>query len=191
MACFNNTDDGLQHYRVLGLPRTAAQDDIKQAYRRLARTLHPDKGGNSTAFAALQAAFETLIDPRTRSVYDALAADVRFRPGAAAPYTPSNQVICCIHWTPSCCISCYTAVMASDVRYSPQMNKCLSVAGMLLIQCLCFHGPEHRPEPYTFLELPISRHCYNRVTRTTLHTRHISLCPQNAASQGDRAVKCT
>jgi len=57
-----------------------------QAYRRLARSVHPDKGGTAAGFAALQAAFETLSDVKRRAVYDALAADVRFRPGAAAPY---------------------------------------------------------------------------------------------------------
>jgi curved DNA-binding protein CbpA len=58
-----------------------------QEYRTLARRLHPDKGGSSEAFAALQAAFDVLSNPQTRKVYDALAADVRFRPGAAAPYS--------------------------------------------------------------------------------------------------------
>ncbi|KAF6254987.1 hypothetical protein COO60DRAFT_1641921 [Scenedesmus sp. NREL 46B-D3] len=62
-----------------------------KAYRTLARRLHPDKGGSSEAFGALQAAFELLSDPKARRVYDALAADVRFRPGAAAPYSQVRQ----------------------------------------------------------------------------------------------------
>lgn len=66
-----------------------------QAYRQLARVLHPDKGGSSTAFAALQAAFKTLNNPKTRAVYDALAADVRFKPGAAAPYSSSGFQASC------------------------------------------------------------------------------------------------
>lgn len=63
-----------------------------QAYRRLARTCHPDKGGSAAAFAALQAAFETLSDPKARAAYDALAADIRFRPGVAQqnPYGGSG-----------------------------------------------------------------------------------------------------
>ncbi|WIA39722.1 hypothetical protein OEZ86_005784 [Tetradesmus obliquus] len=83
--------DGLLHYRVLGLPRSASAEQIKQAYRALARRLHPDKGGSSQAFAALQAAFDVLSDPKARQVYDALASDVRFRPGAAAPYSQVKQ----------------------------------------------------------------------------------------------------
>jgi hypothetical protein len=70
-----------------------------QAYRNLARRLHPDKGGSSEAFNALQAAFDVLSDPKARKVYDALAADVRFRRGAAAPYsqvgTSSSMVVLC------------------------------------------------------------------------------------------------
>lgn len=63
-----------------------------QAYRKHARALHPDKGGTAAAFAALQNAFETLIDPKSRAAYDALAADVRFRPGVAQPQSSSQDV---------------------------------------------------------------------------------------------------
>lgn len=50
-----------------------------QAYRRLARTLHPDKGGRPEAFSALQHAFEVLIDPKRRAVYDTWAAQLQYR----------------------------------------------------------------------------------------------------------------
>lgn len=62
-----------------------------QAYRKQARALHPDKGGTAAAFAALQNAFETLSDPKSRAAYDALAADLRFRPGVAQPQSSSSQ----------------------------------------------------------------------------------------------------
>lgn len=71
---------------------TLPLQSTSQAYRSLARVLHPDKGGNAAAFAALQAAFETLSDPQARAAYDSLAADLRFRPGAAAPYSNTQQV---------------------------------------------------------------------------------------------------
>lgn len=47
------TDDP---FRVLGLPPTASQEQVKAAYRRLARRLHPDAGGDDAAFRALTAA---------------------------------------------------------------------------------------------------------------------------------------
>lgn len=61
-----------------------------QAYRRLARQYHPDKGGSPRAFTALRHAFEVLSDPKRREVYDAWASQLQWRgavpraPGAAA-----------------------------------------------------------------------------------------------------------
>jgi DnaJ-class molecular chaperone len=61
-------------YQVLGVPRTADADAIKQAYRRLARTLHPDLNpGDARAeerFKEVSAAYDFLSDPETRARYD-------------------------------------------------------------------------------------------------------------------------
>lgn len=51
----------------------------KQAYRELARQLHPDKGGSTAAFNRLQHAYQVLSCPQQRRAYDLLASDVRFR----------------------------------------------------------------------------------------------------------------
>ena len=59
---------GTKHYDVLGVPRDADARAIKRAYREMARTCHPDKGGSDAAFAAVRTAFETLghrVAPRT------------------------------------------------------------------------------------------------------------------------------
>lgn len=55
-----------------------------QAYRQLAKSCHPDRGGSDAAFSQLQQAFEVLSDPRQREVYDTWAREVQFRyvPGA-------------------------------------------------------------------------------------------------------------
>ncbi|MDE3155660.1 MAG: J domain-containing protein [Acidobacteriota bacterium] len=62
-------------YLVLGLSREASGADIKRAYRRLARTYHPDiNPGDRTAelrFRQISEAYETLIDPDRRRRYDA------------------------------------------------------------------------------------------------------------------------
>jgi DnaJ-class molecular chaperone len=64
------------YYDVLGVPRTASQDDIKKAYRRLARQYHPDlhtgprKVSMEQKFKELNAAHEVLGDPETRKKYD-------------------------------------------------------------------------------------------------------------------------
>jgi curved DNA-binding protein len=61
------------YYEVLGVARDASQDDIKRAYRRLARKYHPDvsKEENAEArFKEMKEAYEVLKDPEKRSAYD-------------------------------------------------------------------------------------------------------------------------
>ncbi|KAI0297243.1 hypothetical protein B0F90DRAFT_916795 [Multifurca ochricompacta] len=61
-------------YDVLGVPSNATGDDIKKAYRKKARNLHPDKNPNDPDaiqnFQELGAAYEILNDPNTREIYD-------------------------------------------------------------------------------------------------------------------------
>jgi curved DNA-binding protein len=75
------------YYQVMGVPRTASQDEIKRAYRKLARKYHPDVSKERDAeekFKELQEANEVLKDPEKRAAYDQLGADWRqgqdFRP---------------------------------------------------------------------------------------------------------------
>ena len=62
------------YYKLLGVPRSAKAEDIKKAYRRLARRYHPDVNpGNRESedrFKQISEAFEVLSDPRKREVYD-------------------------------------------------------------------------------------------------------------------------
>jgi DnaJ family protein A protein 2 len=58
-------------YDRLGVQRNAGVDDIKKAYRTLAREHHPDKGGDPEKFKEIQEAHEVLTDERRRQVYDA------------------------------------------------------------------------------------------------------------------------
>lgn len=68
-------------YQILGLPRSASADDIKKAYRRLARQVHPDlhsgskKSEMEKKFKELNAAHEVLSDPDKRKKYDQYGAD--------------------------------------------------------------------------------------------------------------------
>lgn len=61
------------YYDILGIPRGAPADEIKAAYRKLARKLHPDVSKEPDAqarFAELQEAYDVLSDPEKRKVYD-------------------------------------------------------------------------------------------------------------------------
>jgi molecular chaperone DnaJ len=61
-------------YEILGVRRDATQEDIKRAYRRLARELHPDVNGSPDAehrFKEVAGAYEILSDPGRRQQYDA------------------------------------------------------------------------------------------------------------------------
>ncbi len=61
------------YYDVLGVPRDAGADEIKRAYRQLARRYHPDISGDERAsvFLDVSRAYEVLRDPSRRSAYDA------------------------------------------------------------------------------------------------------------------------
>lgn len=58
------------YYAALGVPRTATADDIKRAFRRLAGQHHPDRGGDTQKFQAIQEAYATLGDEQKRAEYD-------------------------------------------------------------------------------------------------------------------------
>ena len=60
----------IDYYSTLGVSRTATQDEIKRAFRKLASQHHPDKGGDTARFQEIQAAYDTLGDSAKRQQYD-------------------------------------------------------------------------------------------------------------------------
>ena len=75
------------YYQILGVNRDASAEDIKKAYRRLARKYHPDVSKEASAeerFKEVAEAYEVLRDPEKRAAYDQLGSNWRagqeFRP---------------------------------------------------------------------------------------------------------------
>jgi curved DNA-binding protein CbpA len=72
----------LDLYQLLGIKRGASKAEVRKAYRRKAKTSHPDSGGSPEQFSALATAHEVLSDERRREKYDAT--------GEIEPARPNN-----------------------------------------------------------------------------------------------------
>ncbi len=77
------------YYETLGVPRSATADEIKKAFRKLARLYHPDVAKNKATaeekFKAINEAYEVLQDPEKRKRYDELGPNWQDGPGHAPP----------------------------------------------------------------------------------------------------------
>lgn len=58
------------YYKILNVPRNAAEKEIKLSYIKLAKLHHPDKGGASEVFKKIVDAYQTLKDPIKRQLYN-------------------------------------------------------------------------------------------------------------------------
>jgi curved DNA-binding protein len=81
-------------YETLGVARDAKPEDIQRAYRKLARTYHPDINKDPAAeerFKEISEAYDVLSDPQTRRRYDAFGEDFRRVPPDVDPETWNRQ----------------------------------------------------------------------------------------------------
>lgn len=85
------------YYSILGVPRTASDEDIKKAYKKLARKYHPDlnkEAGAEDKFKEVSGAFEVLGNAEKRKMYDEFGEDavrMGFDPEKARQYRAWSQ----------------------------------------------------------------------------------------------------
>ena len=81
------------YYEILGVKRDASPDDLKKAFRHLARKYHPDlnKGSKEAEekFKEINEAYQVLSDPQKKAQYDQVG-HAEFKPGDAASYRPPS-----------------------------------------------------------------------------------------------------
>ena len=81
------------YYEILGVKRDASPDDLKKAFRHLARKYHPDlnKGSKDAEekFKEINEAYQVLGDPQKKAQYDQVG-HAEFRPGDSASYKPPS-----------------------------------------------------------------------------------------------------
>lgn len=73
---------GKNYYKILGVSKSASEEEVKKAFRRLAHEHHPDKGGDEKKFKEINEAYQVLSNREKRAQYDRFGAIFE---GAAGP----------------------------------------------------------------------------------------------------------
>jgi len=78
------------YYRILGVGKRASKEEIKKAYKDLARKHHPDKGGDPDMFKKIAGAYGVLEDDQKRSMYDQFGKEAMEGMGGGGAGGPSD-----------------------------------------------------------------------------------------------------
>jgi molecular chaperone DnaJ len=77
---------GKDYYNILGVDKSASQDDIKRTFRKLAHEHHPDKGGKEEKFKEINEAYQVLGDEQKRKQYDQFGSAAFDGSGGGNPF---------------------------------------------------------------------------------------------------------
>lgn len=80
----------MDYYEILGVSRSATQDEIKKAFHKLAHRYHPDKGGDEKKFKEINEAYQVLSDKEKRAQYDQFGRVFSAQGGPAEGWENSN-----------------------------------------------------------------------------------------------------
>jgi len=86
----------VDYYKTLNISKSATDDDIKKAYKKLAKQHHPDTGGDAETFRQINEAYQSLNDPVKRKNYDTYGSaepqQFNFRSGNANPNFDFDEI---------------------------------------------------------------------------------------------------
>ena len=118
------------YYAILGLSNTAAAQEIKKAYRHLARRYHPDAGTDeedAAHFREIQEAYDVLGDPEQRGAYDRWREreGLDQQPALILRATPSHQILSCLGEEQACYVLVEIMPSSEIKGKRPPLNLCL------------------------------------------------------------------
>lgn len=102
-------------YQILGVPETASDDDIAEAWRLVAKRTHPDRGGSVGDFQGAEVAYQVLSDPLERRRYDRATRFPSVTPNSV-PRMPADGRGGGFSWT----ASSWSPGTDADAGYVPQ-----------------------------------------------------------------------
>ncbi len=149
----------MNYYDVLKVSQRASKNEIKSAYRRLARELHPDKNEGSEetakAFAAIAEAYEVLGDPRERARYDRKLLENQYQNGNGSDSIFTSHNSHARRWRQLVYEHRYNEIInrmvAEERREAAELQKLIFPAVALILSTfLVAYG-----KPHYFLNAPV------------------------------------
>lgn len=125
--------DRSRFYQILGVSRDASSEEIRSAYRRLAKRFHPDvaESAGPDRFHELRGAYEVLSDPKRRRAYDLGAREGRVVVAEASPSPSASRSKTRVHRSlVEITLSPEEAARGGDLRFDVEVETpCTSCAG--------------------------------------------------------------
>jgi len=146
-AASSDPPDVMSHYDTLGVGDDARGVEIREAYRRLARRHHPDRGERDATMAAINEAYRVLGDPGRRAVYDAA------RRGSAVPMSGAARPASAAMPPRTSAEVRQHPVSLGPARYPWKLVIAMAVVGIAIVLLgVVLFEPREEPPPDNLLE---------------------------------------